>query len=109
MKFPTEVSSIRLYGSRARGDFDAISDFDILIVQREMIPLVQRYDLESQLTNANAHTSFSWYGEAAITRMFHEGHLFAWHLYKESVELNGFVNRPDFVDTLKKPNPYRDA
>ena len=108
MMFPSNISSIRIYGSRARGDADDISDLDVLIVQREKTPPIYRHDLEDKLRDLGSYISFSWYSETAIARMYREGHLFAWHLYKESTKIDA-IGDLDFIDYLSAPNPYREA
>jgi hypothetical protein len=101
------ISAVRLFGSKARGDSDESSDVDMLIVQREKIPKVQRYIIESDLRTLKRNYSICWYSEQTLCRMYVEGHLFAWHLYKESVNVGNSAK--DFIDLLGQPNRYTEA
>lgn len=97
------ISAVRLFGSVARGDADEQSDIDVLVVQRKKIGEAERDRIEAALRILGPQTSVCWYSELALSKMNSDGHLFAWHLFKES--FNPF--QPcDFVDDLGMPNPY---
>lgn len=106
---PASIVSLRLFGSVARNDSDPMSDLDILGVvgssfERRTIAKIQE-DVERTFER---RASFSWYGENRVREMFSSGHLFAWHLYLESVPLiQGRTN--DLIDTMGCPAAYNEA
>ncbi len=98
-----EILSLRLFGSVARADSDVNSDLDVLAVLPSDRPLSS--DLKctvERLFDQNA--SISWYSRRRIEEMFNEGHLFAWHLFNESLPLI-----PDFIEGLGQPRNYEEA
>jgi hypothetical protein len=101
------ISAVRLFGSEARGDSDESSDADLLIVQRDKIPTQEREAIEIGLRTIRPNYSICWYSERALRRMYAEGHLFAWHLYKESANITDVLE--DFVDILGQPCRYTEA
>ncbi len=102
---------LRLFGSRARGDADAFSDSDLLVVAREdflKTPKAQR----SLRILMQKFDDVSVYGEARFREMHAKGHLFAWHVFLESRPLAGLqvqAATPDAVATLGPPAPYTDG
>ena len=46
------LHKIILFGSRARGDFDEESDYDILVIVNEELPLHKKRELAVKITNA---------------------------------------------------------
>lgn len=102
-KVSEEILSLRLFGSWARADSDVDSDFDVLAV----IPNERTLDPDLKCTVEDLfdrEPSISWYSRRRIEEMFAEGHLFAWHLFNESLPLI-----PDFIETLGPPHNYEDA
>ncbi len=106
--------SVRLFGSAARGESDELSDLDILIIsdrpyskeEREsslalLLPVIQVRFPDAQL---NGKISPSWYGKNRFAQMHAEGHLFAWHIFRESKKL--LSDEKDFVDLLDVPGKY---
>lgn len=105
----------RLYGSRVRGEADRLSDIDILVMSVEPYNQAQRQDISAVLATgiqdvlgADAEAiSVAWYSEARLCQMYADGHLFAWHLFLESVK---FLDASaDFLDTLGRPSRYLNA
>jgi predicted nucleotidyltransferase len=99
------IFSLRLFGSTFRGDSDAGSDLDILVVtdnQKIALHEVKRYF--SQQKNVD----FSIYSRERIIEMFKEGHLFAWHLYLESAPVTKKFEDKWFSD-LGRPSEYKYA
>jgi Polymerase beta, Nucleotidyltransferase len=101
------ISAIRIFGSKARGDADELSDVDLLVVQRKRICDNDKRLTELWLSIFGERRSICWYSESALRRMFREGHLFAWHLYRESKRIR--PSESDFIDSLGKPARYRMA
>jgi hypothetical protein len=101
------LSSVRLFGSMARHDHDKCSDVDVLAVLGEPLHDAHEQHVRQLMGHFDCHRlSISWYSPGKITSMFSEGHLFAWHLYLESVRL---IGEADFLDTLGQPQPYPSA
>lgn len=109
MNISNDILSIRIFGSFGRGDFDSMSDLDVLIVSEEAIDSdIIKNKFNRQLINIyKKEPSYSWYSKSRIISMFNSGHLFAWHLYIESKLFNG--NSNDFITSLGTPQPYLDA
>lgn len=104
---PDAFSAIRLFGSKARGDGDYLSDTDILIIKRSGDPGRFRDSVLIALRDSfGMSPSVGWYSENRIASIYEEGDLFAWHLYKESRKL-GYTDA-DFLDSLV-PSYYRNA
>lgn len=106
MKKFQQISAIRIFGSAARGDSDELSDIDVLVVQREKTTEATRSEVEAELHNLGPIVSVCWYSESTLARMFQEGHLFAWHLFKESFNPH---EPKDYIDSLKVPRRYTTA
>lgn len=99
MRIPMNHDSIALFGSRARGDSDQLSDSDLLLVSD------RRVDREK---NAFARegfsvSSFTW---TQFDAMAASGSLFLQHLKQESVLLSDASGR--LSSTLKSFRPKRD-
>ena len=100
-------SSVRLFGSQARGDSDNFSDSDVLVVERCPVDSMTRQILTDQLQKTlAAEPSIGWYSESKIRSMFADGDLFAWHIYRESKKI--FCDDQDFLDEIS-PAPYPNA
>lgn len=76
--------SLWLYGSHARGDEDALSDRDLLLVGPRT---ALRH--KAVRTTVGAPTSVSQYEWPEIEKMAESGSLFLVHVRREGVELNG--------------------
>ena len=84
-----DCSAVRLFGSKARGDADDLSDADILIVKRSENSVKCQGSLLAALQHHfGMPPSVGWYSEARLSRMYKEGDLFAWHIHKESKKVN---------------------
>lgn len=102
----SKISAIRIFGSAARGDADELSDTDVLVVQRTKIARVEKEAIEVELGALGPQISICWYSELTLQRMFREGHLFAWHLFRESINPSA---PKDYVDSLGVPGRYLTA
>lgn len=98
------ILNISIFGSFGRGNPDAFSDLDVLVLcgdgagtqsEEYVRKLVSdRYDKEP---------SISWYGERKLAHFFSTGDLFAWHLFRESFALPGFQ---PIEEIFGMPAPY---
>ncbi|WP_422647987.1 hypothetical protein OJJOAM_002202 [Cupriavidus sp. H18C1] len=95
------ILTVRLFGSHARGEADEGSDVDILVVVHDAS------NSPSNLALPN-NTDVSLYSAERIASMFAEGHLFAWHLYLESVPYGSLVH-DDWFKSLGRPSEYKEA
>jgi hypothetical protein len=102
------ILSIRLFGSCARGDAEECSDIDILCVLDSVTQHLKTAVSELVYKHFGEDVSISFYGQQRFTEMFAEGHLFAWHIFRESHFLHGF-NTSDWIETLGEPSRYIDA
>lgn len=100
------ITAFRFFGSIARGDSDKLSDLDILLVQSRKTNVLERNQIESTLVGLGQRVSICWYSELTLAKMFKEGHLFAWHLFRESINP---TKSHDFVDRLGLPKRYKTA
>lgn len=99
------ISSLRVFGSFCRTDWNENSDIDILCVSN--LTREENEILEKTLKGLiGAAVSVSFYKEERVKLMFSNGHLFAWHLYQESIPL---IEESDFITTLKIPNCYTES
>ena len=103
------IHCVRIFGSYGRGDAGALSDLDILIVTDGLDNLASIESKMSKqiLTIYNKKPSYAWYSKLRIKSMFESGHLFAWHLFKESRPI--FPTRSDLISELGQPQSYVDA
>ena len=104
------VSSLRLFGSTARGESDGWSDNDLLIVMPHGFPTERIREVANGLHETK--NDISVYTEQRYRQMHAEGHLFTWHIFKESRSgaLEGFVPQtPDLIMQLGAPSAYRES
>jgi predicted nucleotidyltransferase len=99
------ILSHRLFGSHARGESDAGSDIDVLLVVES--PDIHTEDIAHDL-NLGPKADISIYTANRIEQMFLQGHLFAWHLYLESMPYSSDC-REDWFKALGAPSAYRDG
>lgn len=95
--------SVYLYGSSARNEQAIHSDTDILVLFKAPKPNLEDFQGLSELDLVEASVDLSYYSLKRITEMYREGHLFAWHLYKEAKFLSG---ADDILDDIGEPEPY---
>ncbi|WP_425251483.1 nucleotidyltransferase family protein [Janthinobacterium sp. NFX145] len=100
-----KILSIRVFGSVARKENNEGSDLDILIVseKNEFIPEIIKESFQQ-----HKNVEFSTYSRSRLEEMFNEGHLFAWHLYLESIPAENDPGNNWFSE-LGAPNPYKEA
>src|SRR3546814_13999249 len=91
----------------ARGDYDDLSDVDVLVVVEDRSGTVPEEAVRAHLspTICNPPT-ISWYGRKRLSTMFAEGHLFAWHLVHQLTSLWG---EESIADLFGSPQPYTHA
>lgn len=102
------VLDLRYFGSVVRQDNDSASDVDVLcIVQNKgNIDLeTLKKKLDHSITR-NRPIDFSIYSDIRITKMFQEGHLFAWHIFNESKPATTELN---FIQSIGSPARYLNA
>lgn len=98
------IQSIAIFGSFGRGNADAFSDLDVLVLCRDGAGTQPETLVRSLVAQEfRQPPSISWYGNAKMTHFFTTGDLFAWHLYRESFPLVGF---PSLVEMFGEPAPY---
>lgn len=101
------ILSIRVFGSQVRADADRMSDTDVLVIVDDHSGLAPEKEVLALLPKKyRSNANLSWYGRERIASMFREGHLFAWHLYHESVSI---FERDLFFSSLGTPTPYPKA
>ena len=95
--------SIRLFGSHVRGDADASSDIDVLVIADKKLSAEEACAL-----GITPGADISIYSADRIRSMFMSGHLFAWHLYCESKPyIQG--SKDPFFEALGTPAPYTEG
>jgi hypothetical protein len=103
---PPTILNISLFGSKSRGDNDANSDLDILVVVAngtgKTAPDAVYSFIQQKFGKA---PSLSWYGLRKIKALFNSGDLFAWHLYLESETLAG----KSLIELAGLTSDYRTA
>jgi predicted nucleotidyltransferase len=103
------LAAIRLFGSTVRNEIDDRSDLDILLLTQNGVS-----DVSDQLVSrckANGY-DVSLYTEHRYREMHRSGHLFTWHVYRESLPLDKNLspaNEPDLIHQLGMPASYSQA
>jgi hypothetical protein len=100
---PTEVVALRSFGSRVRGDAREDSDWDVLAIIRGGSRQLRK-ELSDAVQARIPRSDVSFYGVSTIQQMYATGHLFAWHLYRESKSL--VAGSADLLAELGPPAPY---
>ena len=99
--------NISVFGSAARGERDEMSDLDVIAIVRDgggkqsELPV-----LDAVRGYRQDEPSISWYGEKKIRTFFQTGDLFAWHLFLESIPVEGY---PTIGEQFGRPNEFRDG
>lgn len=105
--FSPHILSVRIFGSNARKDADSMSDTDILVIINDHSGKASDEEVLKCLPVVYLNNpNISWYGINRLSKMFQEGHLFAWHLFNESISL---FDRNSTFAKLGKPAPYIEA
>jgi len=106
---PDGVVSLRVFGSVARADADSFSDLDVLAVLDCPLTIELSDDIAQQVKQLfRIKPSLSFYGSNRIEEMFDSGHLFAWHIFRESFAITA-KDHADFIEHLGKPVDYIGA
>lgn len=96
-----------VFGSVARGDQDRMSDTDVLLVYDKLLDSRLQADARAQVSSAmSTQCTFAEYSRGHLTRMFKEGHLFAWHLHLEARPIPGWESQQDYLHSFPSPEPY---
>lgn len=108
LRVPPELLSLRLFGSFARGDSDANSDLDVLVVLKKSVK-PSAGEMEGLIQEIFHKTAtLTYYSYARMVELHRQGHLFAWHIYLESKELLSAGNI-DVIQRLGPPAKYISA
>ncbi|WP_374979058.1 nucleotidyltransferase domain-containing protein [Pseudomonas solani] len=108
MNIPPGLLDLRYFGSIVRNDSDNASDADILCVvdNKEDANLENLHKLFDKKIIKEREIDLSVYGKDRISEMYDEGHLFAWHIYQESIPAHSDFS---FISELGKPKDYVKA
>lgn len=104
------MCGVYLFGSSARGDADAASDIDVLIIYEADVSESVRAHAKACVTaTLSVQCTFAEYSRERLTEMFRGGHLFAWHLFQEAklLEVIGLPIINPFV--FERPQRYMGA
>lgn len=104
----SDILYLCYFGSFVRGDGDSSSDVDVLCVLRSGA-VVEEVDVKSFVDPelvGTRHVDLSIYGESRFKQMWEDGHLFAWHIYLESIPLVGYET---FKASKDRPGLYKNA
>lgn len=99
--------SVRLFGSHARGDADERSDVDVLCVL-DSVDDAKKAFATSLISTVYKSPSIAFFGTRRLRTMYEEGHLFAWHIYRESRPLPGIMDG-DWIAQMPEPGRYTQA
>jgi hypothetical protein len=96
-----------LFGSAARGDSDETSDIDVLAIYPSEVHDDRRRAVHAALINHfGRQVALAEYSRVRIAEMFHQGDLFAWHLFLEAQRLSVDGLAPDYCYSFPSPSPY---
>lgn len=99
--------SVFLFGSAARGDPDEASDIDVIAIYGSEVNAARRNQLQSALgLRFGERLALAEYSLKRIHEMFNEGHLFAWHLFREAKRLAITDFGASATYFFPKPSPY---
>jgi uncharacterized protein len=74
---------IILFGSAARGEADADSDLDVLVIKETPEPFVQRLETMARLCPPGVHADILVYTPEELQRMVEDGNPFILHALEE--------------------------
>lgn len=104
---PNNIISVSLFGSVARGDYDDNSDADVLVIVSDETGKTSDELIYSIIPDIGSlKPTVSWYGESRMRQMFQDGHLFAWHLFRETRHIYGDI---DLKSKFGEPTPYQSV
>jgi hypothetical protein len=85
------IMNISIFGSYGRGNPDAFSDLDVLVLCDDGAGTQSEAHVRKLVSDQyEKDPSISWYGKKKLAHFFAIGDLFAWHLHRESFALPGF-------------------
>lgn len=107
MRHEPGISNISVFGSHGRGNPDAYSDLDVLVLCKDDVGTQSEESVRALVSERyHQEPSISWYGEEKMKRFHASGDLFAWHLYRESFPLPGFIS---LAEIYGEPAPYMNC
>lgn len=98
--------SFAVFGSQARGNADAKSDFDVIAVVLDVTSIDKNALAAEVSSRLEVEVGLSIYSENRIRVLWREGSPFAWHLHLQSRAVLGTI--PDYF-RWAPPAPYVDA
>lgn len=102
-----EKDAIFLFGSASRGDPDAASDIDVIAIYSSEVDDNRRNEILSALVRRfGDRVALAEYSRIRIEEMFHQGHLFAWHLFLEAKRLSIEGLETDLSYSFPLPSLY---
>lgn len=97
-----------IFGSVGRGQQDERSDLDVLAIIKNGSGKVSDDVVAATIPThlRSLKLSISWYGGDRMKKMFSNGELFAWHLYRETIPI---LDPESFLERLGKPSDYKEC
>lgn len=80
-------AKIIIFGSFSRGDYNEISDLDLIIIGNFDLPFFKRIGLVLDLNPTDLVIEPLVYTEQEITRMLENNNLFISHVFEEGIEV----------------------
>lgn len=80
-------AKIIIFGSFSRGDFNEVSDLDLVIIGNFDLPFFKRIGLVLDLNTTDLVIEPLVYTEEEITRMQRNNNLFISHVFEEGIEV----------------------